>query len=428
MPFQIALSGLNAASTDLEVTGHNIANAATNGFKQSRAEFADLYANSLQDVSSTAAGRGVRVSRVAQQFGQGTIDFTSNNLDLAVSGEGFYVLKGDGGNVSYARAGAFGVDREGIVVDQANKKLQVFDPIDAAGTRFNTGDTKNLVLPTLSGEPTATQKVTASLNLDSNEAEPTVAFAADPANITTDMYNHATSVTAYDSLGSSYSMNMYYRKTANAGEWEVYSTITDPADGATSFVDGPSGPASTLAFTDAGKLDTSAAATDVSATGVLDLAAFTPANGAQPIDLSFDYSLSTQYGGNFGVNDLTQDGFTAGRLSGIDIDKTGVVFARFTNGHSSALGKIALARFNNPQGLRQAGDTNWQETFTSGDPLIGEANTSSFGLIQAGALENSNVDIAEQLVNLITAQRNFQANAQVISTADTVTQTIINIR
>ncbi len=151
-------------------------------------------------------------------------------------------------------------------------------------------------------------------------------------------------------------------------------------------------------------------------------------NGAANVTLTQDYADLTQFGGDFAVNSLFQDGYATGRLTGLDIADTGVVSARYTNGQSTALGKIALANFANVQGLRQLGDTNWAETFSSGGALVGEAGTASFGLVQSGALESSNVDIAEQLINLITAQRNFQANSQVISTADTITQTIINIR
>ncbi len=426
MTFRIALSGLDAASTDLEVTGHNIANAATNGFKESRAEFADIYATSVQDVSATAAGRGVKVTRVAQQFNQGNLDFTSNNLDLAINGEGFFILHDNAGNVSYTRAGAYSVDRDGNVVNHANEKIQVFAPIDKEGTRFNTGATTDLVLPTLSGAPSATTNVTASLNLNASETVPPVAWPAAPANasesnITTDMYNHATSTSIYDSLGTSHRATMYYVKTANPGEWRAYTYV----DG--TLASGSNDPYVTLQFGSNGEL-TMPSAPDVDAQGKVVLSNWTPGNGASPISLTYDYSNTTQFGSVFTVNDLIQDGYTAGRLSGVDVDNTGVVFARFTNGQSTALGKVALAKFNNPQGLRQLGDTSWAETFTSGDMQLGEAGTSSLGLIQSGALENSNVDIAEQLVNLITAQRNYQANAQVITTADTITQTIINIR
>ncbi len=427
MPFRIALSGLDAASTDLQVTGHNIANASTNGFKQSRAEFADIYATSIQDVSATAAGRGVKVTRVAQQFGQGNLDFTANNLDLAINGEGFFTLHDGGGNISYSRAGAFSVDRDGNVVNHANQRLQVFAPIDTEGNRFNTGSTVDLVLPTLSGAPSATTDVSTALNLSSFETPPAQAWPGPPgnddeSNVTTDMYSHATSTTIYDSLGTSHRATMYYVKTGNPGEWETYTYV----DG--TLASGPGGNGqTTLVFDSAGRLDVTSG--DVDAQGRITLSAWNNAgNGSDPITLTYDYINSTQYGADFAVNDLTQNGYTAGRLSGIDVDNSGVVFARFTNGQSQALGKVAMARFNNAQGLRQLGNTSWAETYTSGDAQLGEAGTSSFGLIQSGALENSNVDISEQLVKLITAQRNYQANAQVISTADTVTQTIINIR
>jgi flagellar hook protein FlgE len=424
MPFRIALSGLAAASTDLEVSGHNIANAATNGFKQSRAEFADIYATSIQDVSATSAGRGVRVSRVSQQFGQGNIDFTANNLDISINGEGFFVMEDVAGNVSYTRAGAYNADREGYVVNHSGDRLQVFAPVGDSITDFNTGETMDLQLPTLSGQPSATTEVDAAVNLSAAEVVPIAAF--DPT--VGETYNHSTATTIYDSLGTAHTMTLYYVKTATPGEWDVYAYVdgTDPANNLIPTGGGAPPAAARLTFDTAGALITGAG--DVSATGAIDYDPYAPGGGAADIDLSFNYLNATQFGSEFAVNNLTQNGYTAGRLSGVDIDNTGVVFARFTNGQSMALGKIAMAKFNNPQGLRQLGETSWAETFTSGDVQLGEAGTSSFGLFQSGALESSNVDIAEQLVNLITAQRNFQANAQVITTADSVTQTIINIR
>ena len=433
MPFRIALSGLDAASTDLQVTGHNIANAATNGFKQSRAEFADIYANSIQDVSTTSAGRGVRVSRVAQQFSQGNVDFTANNLDLALNGEGFFTLKGANGDTSYTRAGAYTVDRNGYVVNHTNDRLQVFSPIGNTGN-FNTGATTDLQLPTLSGQPNATESVTAALNLSASEGVPSVGFDTTSTSPDPESYNHSTSTTVYDSLGAAHTMTMYYVKqaesaTVDPGTWHAYTYIDDTLVPYT-----PTSAPVTLVFDASGKLDPSSSNVDpqgqvtlnpweddLGSDGLL-------SNGAAALNITFNYNNTTQFGSAFEVNNLTQNGYAPGRLSGIDIDNTGVVSARFTNGQSSALGKVALAKFNNPQGLRQQGDTSWVETYTSGNVQMGEAGTSSFGLVQSGALENSNVDIAEQLVNLITAQRNYQANAQVITTADTVTQTIINIR
>jgi len=428
MPFRIALSGLDAASTDLQVTGHNIANSATNGFKQSRAEFADIYANSLQDVSTTSSGRGVRVSRVAQQFSQGNIDFTSSNLDLALNGEGFFTLADANGNISYTRAGAYTVDRDGYVVNHTNDRLQVFAPIGTSGTNFNTGSTTDLQLPTLSGTPSATSNVNAAVNLDSSGTATPAATLFDPTVAST--YDNSTSTTVYDSLGTAHTMTMYYRKSDTvANQWHLYTTvdgnIVTPATNSTAAPSSAAFPSATLDFDTSGNLVTGSGS--ISATGTLAYNAY-PIAGAAALNMTFDMNSSTQFGSAFAVNNLTQDGYAPGRLSGVDIDNTGVVSARFTNGQSTALGKVALAKFNNPQGLRQLGDTSWAETYTSGNVQMGEAGTSSFGLVQSGGLENSNVDIAEQLVNLITAQRNFQANAQVITTADTVTQTIINIR
>jgi flagellar hook protein FlgE len=424
MAFRIALSGLDAASTDLEVTGHNVANASTVGFKESRAEFADIYANSISDVSSSAPGRGVRVSRVAQQFSQGTTEFTSSNLDMAINGEGFFVMEDDGGNVAYTRAGAFSVDRDGNVVDHTGARLQIFPRIGTTGSLYNTGTTTDLNLPVVSGTPNPTSRIETTLNLSASESIPTVAldptapafaFPPDPLS-----YNHSTATTIYDSLGTEHTATMFYVKVAD-NQWNAFTFV----DGTNVTVGG--NPFADIQFTTSGALDTTLG--DVDATGNIVYDTFNPGGGAADIvDLTYDYSSTTQFGSGFAVNELIQDGYTSGRLSGVDVDDTGVVFARYTNGQSEPLGKVALARFSNNQGLRQNGDTQWVESFASGDAQIGEAGTGSFGLIQSGALENSNVDLAKQLVNLITAQRNFQANAQVITTADAVTQSVINIR
>lgn len=413
MPFRIALSGLNAASADLKVTGNNIANASTTGFKASRSEFADVYATSLAGVSSTAVGGGVRLARVAQQFSQGNVEFTNNNLDLAINGEGFFVLSDNGANV-YTRAGAFSIDRQGYVVNSNGQRLQVFKPIGNTGRSFDTGSMGDLQISLAEGAPKATTKVDLSINLDAGESTTGAAGSINPNDPNT--YNYSTSFTVYDSFGESHAASMYFlRDSTNALQWHVLLTL----DGTTVTSGSPASNTIDLTFNTDGTLSSP---TTVTYNPV------TPSNGAAPIALTLDYADLTQYGSDYAVNGLIQDGFTTGKLTGLDIDDSGVVSARYTNGQSTALGKIALATFPNVQGLQQLGDTTWAETFAAGDRIIGEAGTASFGLIQSGALEASNVDIAEQLVNLITAQRNFQANSQVISTADTITQTIINIR
>ena len=234
------------------------------------------------------------------------------------------------------------------------------------------------------------------------------------SSVTTPMtptFTQSTSMTVYDSLGSAHTSTYYFVKGAVPGAWDVHTYIDGNAVGG----------ANALSYTSAGLLSAPAG-------GLITLPAYDPANGAAPMNLTVDLGDSTQFGGPFGVNALTQDGYAAGRLASIDINPEGVVFARFTNGRSTELGKVVLSNFPNPQGLRQLGDSNWSESFSSGDAIRGEAGSASFGLLQAGALEASNVDLTEELVNMITAQRNFQANAQMISTADSVTQTIINIR
>ncbi|HKQ84405.1 MAG TPA: flagellar hook protein FlgE [Steroidobacteraceae bacterium] len=405
MPFRLALSGLNAASADLNVTANNIANTATTGFKGSRTEFAELFSVSPQGVSSAQSGNGVRVANVAQQFTQGNIDFTDNSLDLAVSGQGFFVLS-DAGALAYTRAGAFQVDRDGYIVNSKNQRLQAYPPVSTGG--FNTGALSDIQLVTSESAPNATTNADLVLNLPANAAQPTTT-PFDPAVPTS--YNRATSLTMYDSLGAAHTGTMYFSKTANPNEWTTRL-----------YVDGAAvGTAQTLQYSNTGALTSPAG-------GQITFPTYTPATGAAPMNFTFDFSETTQYGSTFNVNSITQDGYTTGRLIGIDIDSTGMVQARFTNGRSLALGQVAMANFANPQGLLQLGDTNWAETFSSGQALRGQAGNSGFGLIQSGALEASNVDLTEQLVNMITAQRNFQANAQMISTADAVTQTIINIR
>lgn len=405
MAFRLALSGINAASTDLAVTANNIANTNTIGFKSSRAQFAEVFSVSAQGVSSSAVGNGVRVADVAQQFKQGNIDSTGNALDLALSGQGFFIVS-DNGALLYTRAGAFQVDRDGYVVNSNNNRLQTYPPNPGGG--FNTGALADLRLVTSESPPTPTSSVEIVLNLPGNATPPTVA----PFSVTDpDSYSHSTSLTVYDSLGAAHTATLYFTKTANTNEWEQRLYIDGTAVG------GPQ----TLQYSTSGQLISPA-------NGLLSYPAYTPATGAAPMTITLDAGRTTQYGSNFAVNAITQDGYTTGRLIGIDIEATGVVQARFTNGRSTPLGQVALAQFSNPNGLQQLGDTNWGETFASGQALRGVAGNAGLGLIQSGALEASNVDITEQLVNMITSQRNFQANAQMISTSDQITQTIINIR
>ena len=405
MSFRLALSGLNAASTDLTVTANNIANSATTGFKSSRTEFAELFSSTADSLSAQATGNGVRVASVAQQFKQGNIETTSNSLDLALSGSGFFTLK-SAGALSYSRAGAFRPDASGFVVNSEGQRLQVYPPLDTGG--FNTGALSDLQLVTAESAPQATTSVNMLLNLPSDATVPGNA-TFDPADPSS--YTRASALTVYDSLGAAHTTQTYFVKTPNSGEWDVHVSI----DGT------PVGPAQQLTFNDSGSLITPA-------NGTLTLPPYTPATGAAALAMNLDFTGSTQFGSTFGVNSVSQNGYTSGRLIGIDIDKSGVVQARFTNGRANSLGQVALANFAAPGNLQKLSDTQWAESFGSGQAVQGQAGVSGLGSIQSSSLEASNVDITAQLVNMITAQRNFQANAQMIQTSDQITQTIINMR
>ncbi|HWU68779.1 MAG TPA: flagellar hook protein FlgE [Stenotrophobium sp.] len=404
MAFGIALSGLNAAQADLNTTANNIANSNTTGFKQSSAQFGDIYQSSAYGLSTQQIGSGVHLTQVAQNFQQGTVNITNNPLDMAISGSGFFTLS-DNGSMVYSRAGNFSTDRNGYVVNGTGQQLQVFPPI-AGGNGFNTGSLSSLQLSTADNPPSASTKITAQFNLPSSSTPPQAAtFSADDPN----SYNQTTSVTTYDSLGAAHTTSLFFVAGATANTWTMYATT-----------DGTAMPGSTsLAYSSAGVLTTPAG-------GAVTLPPFTPANGAAPMAMTLDLDKSTQYGNQFAVSALTQDGYTTGKLTGVAVDSSGVIQARYTNGQSTALGQLALTSFANPQGLQQLGNTSFGETFASGQPIRGSANTSNFGQVQSGALEASNVDLTTQLVNMITAQRNYQANAQMIQTDNQLTQTIIS--
>ena len=411
--FSIALSGLTASNSDLDVTANNIANANTVGFKGSRAEFADVYAAGAVNLNTSSIGEGVRLDDTAQQFTQGNITTTGSNLDLAISGDGFFTLADPTNGTVYTRNGEFQEDKNGNVVTATGAALQVYPPVATGG--FNTGALTDLNLQTAQSAPAATSSGASILNLPADSTTPIDGANAAPGGTfdptDPESYNESTSTTVYDSLGNAYPATFYFTQSATTGTWDVNMTVNGVV----------AGPTQTLQFTSAG------AVTGANA-GKLSWPNFAPTDGAtSPQAMTFDFSQSTQYGGSFGVTAITQNGFATGQLSTVAIDNTGVVSAVYTNGRSTQLGQLAMANFPDPQGLKQLGDTNWAETFTSGTAVSGTAGTAGFGTIQAGALESSNVDLTTELVNMITAQRAFQANAQVITTANQLAQTVINI-
>lgn len=637
MAFNTGLSGLRASSVDLDVTGNNISNASTVGFKGSKAQFGDLYASGFLSAGTNPIGDGVRVQDVKQSFSQGNISFTDNGLDLAINGDGFFVLN-NGGEVRYSRAGQFGIDKDGFVTNNQNMRVQGFvadddgnlsgirddlqvetdnlaprrttnlrsdlnldsretvlerrvsdmgeftapggttgfpsenfdityedgrvvsvsineanatdfsaadvvdvlngqqglsasatttyedltvnqldDAIDGGNGNFDfslavggvnvpidtTGVTNTETLAKAINDaqaPTISAQVTDSGNLrliDNRGNNLTVGYTSDTSNLDpaettvgtvrpqadreiTDIastgtgptnladswddrnieitnqfnpldqrtYNHATSTTIYDSLGNSHEMTQFYVKQPAPGngvgvsEWSVYAQI----DG--EFVGGTDQNPYQARFDQDGDLQSVNGDpngeiliddwTPKDADGTPNGADGPPAAGEEittpipdpPTTSAFvlDLGNTTQYGSDFGVNDQRQNGFATGRLSGLDVSDQGVLFARYTNGQSQSLGQVALASFNNTNGLSPVGETTWVETFESGQPIVGAPDTGTLGSIKASSIEESNVDLSAELVNLIIAQRNYQANAKTIETSDAVTQTIINLR
>ncbi|WP_404359994.1 flagellar hook protein FlgE [Methylotuvimicrobium sp. KM1] len=432
MSFATGLSGLKAASTDLKTTGNNIANANTTGFKKSRAEFADVYASSFGGVPKTQPGSGVRVTEVAQQFTQGNIEFTENSLDLAISGNGFFTLADDVNSprpTSFTRNGAFQLDKNGFVVDDRGRFLMAYSPNGTTVEEgFSQGVFQPLFIDTSQGLPSATENINTKINLNGSLDAPAVA-TFDPTN--PNSFNNTTSVTVFDSQGNAHTASMYLVKTATPNQWNIHTYVNgrgiEPGGGVTAV--GVTPAATPITFTESGILNYVGSAGNTSVDyGPINLSLIDPNIEVDPLSFDIDFLGSTQLSSPFSVNELNQDGLPAGNLTGIDVTSDGVMFARFSNGGSRPLGQVAMARFPNDQGLAKLGDTSWGESAVSGQPVYGAAGANNFGVMQSAALESSNVDLSEQLVRLIIAQQAYQANAQTISTENTITQTILNIR
>jgi flagellar hook protein FlgE len=404
MSFQQGLSGLNAAARNLDVIGNNVANTKTVGFKQSHAQFADVYANSLS--SGGQPGLGVKVAAIAQQFSQGGITASNNSLDIAISGNGFYRLS-DQGVISYSRNGQFHPDKDGYIVNSSGLRLTGYTA-NAAG-QINAGAPSDLRISTADLPPNATTLVNALVNLDSRETALS-SSAFDPADSTT--YHSFTPMPIHDSLGNSSTVSTYFVKTA-ANSWDVFAS----SEG--TLLNGGA-PVGALNFLSTGGLDPSSSAIFNVTKPVT--------TGANPVVFDMDFTGTTQSGSNFGVNALAEDGYASGRLTGFDVGADGMIRGSYSSGKSLNLGQVVLANFANPQGLQIQGDNQWTETPASGVPLVGAPKTGGLGSLQSGAVEDSNVELTSELVNMITAQRVYQANAQTIKTHDQLLQTLVNLR
>ena len=420
MSFQQGLSGLNAAAKNLDVIGNNVANSGTVGFKQSQAQFADVYANSLTGAGGSNVGIGVKVAQVAQQFTQGNITATNNPLDMAINGGGFFRMSNNG-ETTYQRNGQFQLDRLGFIVNPTGAKLTGYTA--NAGGVLSTGAPGPLSINTTDLVPQITSEVNAVLNLDSGSTP------IDAATVPFDMndpttFHSSTAVSVYDSLGNSQTLQTFYVlrppvAPATTGVWDVYGASDSVPIG---YVP-PAAPVTiaSLSFNTSGVLQTAMPLPAINVPA-------TAAGAVTPFPVSFDFTGTTQFGSAFSVNSLSQDGYTSGRLAGFNIGADGVVLGRYTNGQSAVLGQVVLANFANPNGLQQLGNNMWAETATSGNPLVGVPSSGSLGVLQSSAVEDSNVDLTAELVNMITAQRVYQANAQTIKTQDAVMQTLVNLR
>ena len=418
MGFQQGLSGLNASSKSLEVIGNNIANANTVGAKAARAEFADVYANALGGATNVV-GLGVSVAAVAQQFTQGSITTTDNALDVAINGNGFFEVSKNGA-ISYTRNGQFKLDNNGFIVNDQQQKLLGY-PADATGTII-PGAAVPLQMPTAGITPAVTTTIGMELNLDARAAVTLPAAGAPIDFADPSTYNNATSQSVYDVRGEAVTLTYYYQKSA-ADTWNVYVAANGTP---IATAGGNPAPSTTITFPPNGGAPTAPVGT-VS----IDIPAVANANGAltQPITgIALDVSKATQYGSAFGVTNLSQDGYAPGQLVGVQIESDGTVMARYSNAQTKPAGQIELATFRNPQGLQPLGGNTWAASVASGNPLVGVAGSANFGVLQSGAVEDSNVDLTAELVDMITAQRVYQANAQTIKTQDQILQTIVNLR
>ena len=420
MSFQQGLSGLNATSKNLQVIGNNIANANTFGTKVSRAEFSDMYAAALNGAGASSVGIGTNLASVAQQFTQGNIKTTENPMDLSINGAGFFQV-GDGASpVTYTRNGQFKVDRDGYIVNNSSLRLMGY-AADGLG-QIQPGLAVPLQLPTGGVAPSPTTAMEFELNLDSRSrvSTPTSGPAIDFNDA--DTYNNATSLTVYDVQGREVALTYYFQKSGE-GTWNVFAT----ANGVTlaGTPDDPL-PVSTITFASDGS-----APTDPTGPVTVDIPATTTAAGTTTLPItgvSLNLTAATQFGSPFGVTDVQQDGFAAGQLTAIVVENNGIITARYSNGQSRPAGQIEIANFRNPQGLQPIGDNQWARTNASGDAVVGVPGNGNLGVLQAGALEESNIDLTGELVNMIVAQRIYQANAQTIKTQDQVLQTLVNLR
>ncbi|BBL22945.1 MULTISPECIES: flagellar hook protein FlgE [Comamonas] len=414
MGFYHGLSGLNASSKNLDVIGHNIANSNTSGFKSSRAEFNEMVASAMGAASGSNAGIGVSVAAVSQQFSQGVIVPTNNGLDMAINGDGFFVVNTSSG-MAYTRSGNFQLTKNGELQTVNGDKVMGYTVDPLTGQRNSVALTE-LTFPTGAPIPAKqTTSVAGILNLDARANLAAGDATATPPIEPTPRATYGTSLQVYDSLGVAHPASVYFEKTG-PNSWEVYDSLT------------ATDPIGTLTFNTDGTLASATPAPPAAPTDPFELT-ITPTTGAaSPFAVKMDLSKATQFGSAWSVAKLTQDGYASGELTSVNVSKDGTLMASYSNGVTRAEAQIALAKFTNSQGLIPDGNNNWLASNDSGPAVYGSAGSGSFGDIQGNALEESNVDLTAELVNMMTAQRAYQANAQTIKTQDQIFSTLVNLR
>jgi flagellar hook protein FlgE len=413
MSYQQGLSGLSAATNDLDVIGNNIANAQTVGFKQSTAVFADMYANSIATAVNNQIGIGTRLAGVQQDFSQGQVTTTAVATNMAINGNGFFVMQAPNGAITYSRNGQMVPNKNGNIVDAEGNELMGYSA-NAQG-QLQTSQVVPIQIPNLNLPPVATTKITGGFNLDAQDTVP----KDSPFNATDgNSFNFTTSVPSFDSLGGKTVVNLYFVKDATSGQWDVFG--------------GPSGSAATklgtMTFDSSGNLQSTvnAAGQPTAINGQFSLN-INNTDGAANQTLTVDMSSTTQFGGQTGINNLAADGFGTSTLANYTIGQDGTITGTYTDGRTGVLGQVLLATFNNPNGLQNLGNNQFAQTNDSGVPQIAIAGSTNHGSVEGSSVESSNVDLTGSLVDLITAQRNYQANAQTIKTQQTIDQTLINL-
>ncbi|ENO1233149.1 flagellar hook protein FlgE [Vibrio alginolyticus] len=434
----VSLSGLSAAQLDLNTTSNNIANANTYGFKESRAEFADVYSNSLFTNAKTTPGGGAQASQVAQQFHEGSSIYTNNPMDLRVSGTGFFAVAKERltpQQNELTRNGAFHLNKENYMVT-ANDEFLLGYQVDPSSGEVSSYEPQPINIPAEFGKPKQTANIEVGVNLPANGdlKDPTQFDFSDP-----DTYNRSTSSTIYDSMGQSYKLTTYYLKDqTQPNTWNTYYTVTDkegekPLNVAAGDAQTPTGHVGhTMKFNNDGTLASLNNGQPITSVALGDPATNTTPvdmNGADPEQtLNFGLGSATQFAAPFELTKFDEDGATTGFLTKVDFDENGSVLGTYSNGENVTLGRVALVRVPNEQGLDKKGGTQWDSTQFSGDKIWGESNKGSFGTINNGMLEQSNIDMTQELVDLISAQRNFQANSRSLEVHNQLQQNILQIR